>query len=75
MQLFTLYSYRSVCVCVLQVRDDYDERDSLCAAASVLLQFHLTGSGGLSVPQINKDLSNPGLLFYFIQFYTLTAEV
>lgn len=42
-------------MCVLQVRDDDDECDSLSAAASVLLRFHLARSGGLSVPEITKD--------------------
>lgn len=42
-------------MCVLQVGDDDDECDSLCAAASVLLRFHLARSGSVSVPQIDKD--------------------
>lgn len=49
---------------VLQVRDDDDECDSLCAAAPVLLWVHLTRSGGLSVPQITKDFRNSALLCY-----------
>lgn len=50
-----LHYILKMCVCVLQVRDDDDECDSLCAAASVLLRFHLARSGGLSVSQITKE--------------------